>query len=394
MRNQFCAVMAGIFAVGVVSRVHADEITCESAAARVVGMMEKELGDELDNYYGDGEGGAADLSEVSRDMIRVCKATSASQGRLACIMAATSLSAMGQCEPKVPAQVAPNPWASLPISLPALSGDGRRLALKGNDSEMGASAEYVELIVVGKTSGQRFVCVNSSWPTDPAPVPPVFVDPVGDPNGTTMEVDGAVMSSLGTALAAGGFASVLGADVPFQRVPFSFAVDGVVVDVAGTGRKLTVSLKQGGKVIGKAKIAEAHKGDGVNLEQVVLIRGKQPWVYLASRSEGERASTRWHAIKVKSLPASTASAAPVAPVAASAADEAIAALSVAADDMCKCKDKLCADRVNADLKKTMEKYGQTKATEAQIKSIEPVMRRFAECLRKATGPTGDSPPGG
>lgn len=77
------------------------------------------------------------------------------------------------------------------------------------------------------------------------------------------------------------------------------------------------------------------------------------------------------------------------------ADEAIAAFKKAADAMCACKDKACADKVNADLEKTMEKYKDTKGTEAQAKSLEPVMKKFMECSMKAMGAGGgDAPAGG
>jgi Sec-independent protein translocase protein TatA len=73
------------------------------------------------------------------------------------------------------------------------------------------------------------------------------------------------------------------------------------------------------------------------------------------------------------------------------AGEAIGAMKKAADDMCACKDKACADKVNAALEKTMEKYKDVKGTEADGKKLEPIMKKMMDCSMKAMGMGGDAP---
>ena len=67
------------------------------------------------------------------------------------------------------------------------------------------------------------------------------------------------------------------------------------------------------------------------------------------------------------------------------ADQAVATFVATADAMCACKDKACTDRVNADLEAAMERYKDVKGTEAQARSLEPVMQRYMQCSMSAMG---------
>ncbi|MEZ4401882.1 MAG: hypothetical protein R3B06_17770 [Kofleriaceae bacterium] len=64
------------------------------------------------------------------------------------------------------------------------------------------------------------------------------------------------------------------------------------------------------------------------------------------------------------------------------ASEAIAAMGKAADAMCACKDQACADKVSADLAKTMEKYKDTKGTKADAEKLKPIMTKMMGCQMK------------
>ena len=68
------------------------------------------------------------------------------------------------------------------------------------------------------------------------------------------------------------------------------------------------------------------------------------------------------------------------------------------EQMCKCTDKACADKVVAEMAKGMEaegKEGKTPDPEEQ-KKYEPIMKQYAECMAKANGmgAMGGAPAGG
>jgi hypothetical protein len=65
--------------------------------------------------------------------------------------------------------------------------------------------------------------------------------------------------------------------------------------------------------------------------------------------------------------------------------EAIATFERAAESMCACKDKPCAERVNVELEAAMERYKDVKGTEAQARSLEPTMKRYMECSMRVVG---------
>lgn len=71
----------------------------------------------------------------------------------------------------------------------------------------------------------------------------------------------------------------------------------------------------------------------------------------------------------------------------SPAQEAIAAFVAASDAMCRCSDKSCADDVNADLERAMEKYKDVQGTDDEARSLEPIMKRYMECSMRAMGAT-------
>ena len=67
------------------------------------------------------------------------------------------------------------------------------------------------------------------------------------------------------------------------------------------------------------------------------------------------------------------------------ADEAIAAFKKAADDMCACKDKACAEKVTEKMMKMGEKHKDTKATESQMKVAPGITEELTKCMSKAMG---------
>jgi hypothetical protein len=79
------------------------------------------------------------------------------------------------------------------------------------------------------------------------------------------------------------------------------------------------------------------------------------------------------------------------------AGEAMAKMSEFSDSMCKCTDKACADKVQADMTKwstDMAAKGgkkEEKPDEATMKKMTEVGQKYAECMTKAmsAGATGD-----
>lgn len=58
--------------------------------------------------------------------------------------------------------------------------------------------------------------------------------------------------------------------------------------------------------------------------------------------------------------------------------------------MCQCKDKACADKVNASMQKFADEYSKgpnkdRKPTEAEMKRATDVMMRYSNCMSKAMG---------
>lgn len=68
------------------------------------------------------------------------------------------------------------------------------------------------------------------------------------------------------------------------------------------------------------------------------------------------------------------------------------------DQMCKCTDKACADKVAADMAKMGEgeKAGEAKAPDPEeAKKYAPVMKEYTDCMVKAMGMGGmATPPAG
>ena len=63
------------------------------------------------------------------------------------------------------------------------------------------------------------------------------------------------------------------------------------------------------------------------------------------------------------------------------------------NQMCACKpgDKVCADKVNEDMKKWSEQHaksGEHKADPEMAKKMEPITKEFGECMMKAMTPAG------
>ena len=79
------------------------------------------------------------------------------------------------------------------------------------------------------------------------------------------------------------------------------------------------------------------------------------------------------------------------------AGEAMAKMSEFADDMCKCKDKACADKVQEGMTKWSTdmaakggaKKADEKPDEAMMKKMTEVGQKYAECMTKAMTPAGD-----
>ncbi len=78
------------------------------------------------------------------------------------------------------------------------------------------------------------------------------------------------------------------------------------------------------------------------------------------------------------------------------AGEAMAKMGEFADDMCKCKDKACADKVQEGMTKwstDMAAKGGEKSTEkpseADMKKMTEVGQKYAECMTKAMTPAAD-----
>lgn len=73
-------------------------------------------------------------------------------------------------------------------------------------------------------------------------------------------------------------------------------------------------------------------------------------------------------------------------------DGAIRTMRGLADDMCKCTDRTCADKVTTQLmefsQKMAKRYegkGEPKVTDAQTKDMEQMVQRLTECTTKAMG---------
>src|SRR5665647_769315 len=78
------------------------------------------------------------------------------------------------------------------------------------------------------------------------------------------------------------------------------------------------------------------------------------------------------------------------------AGEAMAKMSEFADDMCKCKDKACADKVQEGMTKwstDMAAKGgakkDEKPDEASMKKMTEIGQKYAECMTKAMTPAMD-----
>ena len=82
------------------------------------------------------------------------------------------------------------------------------------------------------------------------------------------------------------------------------------------------------------------------------------------------------------------------------AGEAMAKMGEFADDMCKCKDKACADKVQEGMTKWStdmaakggDKASAEKPSEADMKKMTEVGQKYAECMTKAMTPA--EPAGG
>jgi hypothetical protein len=80
------------------------------------------------------------------------------------------------------------------------------------------------------------------------------------------------------------------------------------------------------------------------------------------------------------------------------AGEAMAKMGEFKDQMCKCADKACADKVQAsmtDWSASMAKKGgdkEAKPDEATMKKMTEIGEEYGKCMAKAMGAGGDAPP--
>lgn len=76
------------------------------------------------------------------------------------------------------------------------------------------------------------------------------------------------------------------------------------------------------------------------------------------------------------------------------AAEAVAKMTEFKDAMCKCTDKACADKVNADMMKYGEsmknKKDDSKPDQAMMDKLMGIMTEFQKCSEKAMGAGGDA----
>jgi hypothetical protein len=75
------------------------------------------------------------------------------------------------------------------------------------------------------------------------------------------------------------------------------------------------------------------------------------------------------------------------------AAEAVAKMTEFKDAMCKCTDKACADKVNADMMKygeSMKGKKEEKPDQAMIDKMMGIMGEYSKCQEKAMGAGGDA----
>jgi hypothetical protein len=84
------------------------------------------------------------------------------------------------------------------------------------------------------------------------------------------------------------------------------------------------------------------------------------------------------------------------------AGEAVAKMTEFKDEMCKCKDKACADKVQESMTKWStemaakagDKKEPAKADEATMKKMTEVGQQYGECMTKAMSAGAETPPAG
>jgi hypothetical protein len=74
----------------------------------------------------------------------------------------------------------------------------------------------------------------------------------------------------------------------------------------------------------------------------------------------------------------------------SGADDSMAKMEAFAKQMCECKDKACADQVQADMTKwSTSSMSSAKPDPEMAKKSQQAMSRYTECMTKAAGMAGD-----
>ena len=72
----------------------------------------------------------------------------------------------------------------------------------------------------------------------------------------------------------------------------------------------------------------------------------------------------------------------------------VAKMSEFRDQMCKCTDKACADKVSDSMSKMSKESGDKAAaiSDDDAKKLEPINQEFAKCMTKAMMPAGGDKP--
>lgn len=72
------------------------------------------------------------------------------------------------------------------------------------------------------------------------------------------------------------------------------------------------------------------------------------------------------------------------------ADEAVKELEAIKKKACECKDAECANKVQEDFNKFLEKHKDTKGSQSQAEKVGKIASEMSECLMKAaTGGGGE-----
>jgi hypothetical protein len=220
----------------------------------------------------------ADKRAMRDEAVKECKAKHYTDATLTCYLSAKDFAEVERCDNKgddKTATAATPPADSALAHLPAISADGKTLALPGSSNDAGEMISFVDLIPLGKTSGEQFR---------------VHVHTISDDGAASDTEDADIIAKLDQRLNDGKFTPLPSAQLDGNR---SLDVDGITVELGGTAAKPTLTVRAGKKALALRKLTP----DDV-VSSVVIVRPS--WVYVEmhdSAYEGIGPS-KWIALKV------------------------------------------------------------------------------------------------